>query len=71
MTRRILRIVAYVVVDLFEAAMYFIAIGLLTALLGLMLPLTAAFAIALLGVSTCFGYRRARLIERTRKESNE
>ncbi len=54
-------------VDLLEAAAYFLAVALLTVAIGLVLPLGVAFAIAFLGVSTVFGYRRARAIERARE----
>ena len=71
MTRRIGRITAQIVVavlvDLAEAATYFIAIGLLTALLEHVLPLEAAFVIALLCVSTVFGHRMTARIERARR----
>ena len=65
--RTIAQILVAVIVDMVEASAYFIAIGLLTVLIGLALPLAAAFAIALLGVSICFGYRRAIRIERARQ----
>ncbi|MEU4576577.1 hypothetical protein [Nonomuraea sp. NPDC023979] len=67
MTRRILLALAWIVLDLIEAAAYFLAVALLTALIGLVLPLAAAFAVALLGVSVCFGYRQALRIERARE----
>ncbi|MFI7126032.1 hypothetical protein ACIBQ1_10085 [Nonomuraea sp. NPDC050153] len=71
MTRNIGRAVAWIVVgvivDLLEAAAYLIAIGLLTAVLGTVLPLAAAFVIALLSVSVSFGYRMARRVERARR----
>lgn len=73
MTRRIVRVVAWIVwgviVDLLELAALMLAVGLLTALLGLMLPIDVAFVVALLGVCTVFGYRRARLIERNRRDA--
>ncbi|MEU6781526.1 hypothetical protein ABZ912_20160 [Nonomuraea angiospora] len=64
--RTIIHIVVAVALDLLEVAAYFGAIALVTALLGLVLPFTAAFVVALLGVSVCFGYRKARQIERAR-----
>jgi hypothetical protein len=60
-------IVVGVTLDILEAAAYFLAVALLTALIGLVLPLAAAFAVALLGVSVCFGYRRTLRIERARE----
>lgn len=63
---QILRVLAYVVLDLLEALAYFAAIALLTLALGLVLPLPAAFVISLLGVSVYFGYRRALRINRAR-----
>jgi hypothetical protein len=67
---RIVCVIGYIAVrvarDLLDAAAYFAAVALLTALLALLLPLAAAFAVSLLGVSVCFGYRRARQIEQAR-----
>jgi hypothetical protein len=60
-------IVGGVVLDLLEAAAFFLTIALVTFLLSLLLPLAAAFAVALLGVSVCFGYRRALQWERARE----
>ena len=67
MTRRIARIIALIIagliVDLAEAAACLVAVGALTVLLGLVIPLAAAFVIALLTVCTLFGYRRAQTRE--------
>jgi hypothetical protein len=69
-SRRVLRAIAYVAVnvalDLLDAAAYFVAVALVTVPLSLVLPLGVAVAIALVGVSIAFGYRRARAIERAR-----
>lgn len=63
----LLRVLAAIALDLLEAAAYFAAVALLTFLLSLVLPVVAALVVALVGVSVCFGYRRALQWERARE----
>lgn len=63
----LLRVLAAIALDLLEAAAYFLAVALLTALIALLLPLPAAFAIALMAVSVWHGYRTARRIQHARE----
>lgn len=67
----IARIVVAIALDILEIAAYFGAVALVTALLGLVLPLAAALVVALLSVSVCFGYRQARRIERARMRGED
>lgn len=69
-TRLLFRAIACLTVDLalhlLEAVACLAAIGLLTALLGLLLPLPAALLISILAVCIAFGSLMAHRIERAR-----
>lgn len=72
MTRRLARTAAliawYIALDLLEAAAYFAAVALATALLGLLLPLGVALTIALLTATVPLAYIHTRRAGRSHRD---